>query len=680
MVHGNGRNTPPLGIPERPLTAPDRYAVSAAVPPDLPLTRQITAILRKPVPVQPRMPEQRPQRHEAARVTSAVAVAPQPVPVFAPPAAPAPIALTLVPPPLPVAASIPSEGGFRTWPFVLAAPLLAAGVATAMLLPGFSGQSYVAQTRIGAGLDSLTTASTGRAAPLSADRLALLKAEAKGVTARAVLARTVEDLKLDRDPEFAAGKPSSLGVLSDLLSGNGDLETDPQRIVENNLQKAVTTTLDPATRAVAVSVASRDAQKAARIANRLAENYVATTTGAGTADPAAAGDKAALQASGRALEQAQSEFDRFVTDTGADKIAAASEIGTALDALVADIAAARLRLSDEAGKMKVVKAITLAEVLGGSLSPDLAAYALEDLRAKYVAANVSVDQLSVALGPRHPQLAAARSVADALKADIRKELGRLLSVRQQALQQAQKDERTLVQKQTELQKKLDAIGFDRDRLQALESQLDQARLRHDTLLDRMQNAAPVTAQEPSRILGRAVAGTPASAVGSLFSRAAVSVILFLLAALLILVGLFGPGRRRTTAAAFAAEAVIQTPAAAAQPHGLEPPHPTVADDTVAMPRRVAATRELPQSRPRWPDQDAFHSANDDIAPVAVARPAPGNSLRPRPDPLLEQLRRVAPSLLQDVPAKDDVLQLRGDMVALRERLQSWSERRSATRR
>ena len=307
-----------------------------------------------------------------------------------------------------------------------------------------------------------------------AEKQAILGDQARVLVAPANLARVVERAHLDRDPEFSGASGGVLGLLTDLVSGSGD----PGRSAEDRLRRAVATEIDARDNAILLTVRSGDAAKSDAIAQEIAASYAETAGDSAVrhVDPQRPAVYAETPAP--ALGKAEAELAAF-TAAGGDKLKEATRLKTELDRLHAENAAAQKRLLEESGKSD---AGTLASLLDGSFPPELLTPALDDLRGRYVSAKLAVEQMAQALGPRHPRLQTAQGQADALKSDLEREIRGVLADARAALQQAQDKAQALAVKSADTAKKLRATGVDVDKLQQLQAAVDTARdARQDTI-------------------------------------------------------------------------------------------------------------------------------------------------------------------------------------------------------
>ncbi|MBN9031032.1 MAG: hypothetical protein BGO05_09715 [Rhizobiales bacterium 63-7] len=317
-----------------------------------------------------------------------------------------------------------------------------------------------AQAKIALSLDGITDI---------AEKRAILGDQARVLVAPTNLARVVERAHLDRDPEFSGASGGVLGMLGDLVSGNGD----PGRSAEDRLRRVVATEIDARDNAILLTVRSSDAAKSDAIAQEIAASYAEAASGPvrNVDPPKPAVYAEAPRVAAPALDKAEAELAAF-TAAGGDKLAEATRLKTELDRLHAENAAAQKRLLEESGKSD---AGTLASLLDGSFPPELLTPTLDDLRGRYVSAKLAVEQMAQALGPRHPRLQTAQGQADALKSDLEREIRGVLADARAALQQAQDKAQALAVKSADTAKKLRATGVDVDKLQQLQAAVDAAR-------------------------------------------------------------------------------------------------------------------------------------------------------------------------------------------------------------
>jgi uncharacterized protein involved in exopolysaccharide biosynthesis len=149
-----------------------------------------------------------------------------------------------------------------------------AALALAVLYVALAPHEYTAATQILIDPSDLRAAGT-ETQPTQANDAALLQVESQVnvLTSDAVLRRVVASEGLDRDPDFVRG-PSFLSA----LLGRNDLPGGRSLAALNELKRRVKVRRDERTYVVEVDVTSRDPNKAVRIANAIAQAYLAEQT------------------------------------------------------------------------------------------------------------------------------------------------------------------------------------------------------------------------------------------------------------------------------------------------------------------------------------------------------------------------------------------------------------------
>lgn len=316
-----------------------------------------------------------------------------------------------------------------------------------------------------------------------------------------LLSQVVSKLKLDRDPAFSGAHSGALGVVIDLLSGSGVASDAPSR-AQAALKTALTIDQNPASGLLALSVTSANAARSARIANMLADAAVYDAVlSQGAAMP---GPSSLTEASRKAYDQAASALAVFTKTTGEDRIKAAIDLQQQKAALVQQADEAAKALATARVRLTATRGAKLADVVDGSLSPDLrSSPALEDLRNRYAAAQTTISALSAQLGPRHPRLLAQQATADDLRARIQTELQRLVSASDADVKAATAEQKAAGDRLAALEKQ-DA-GIDMVRFTALQDAAEAARTRYENALQSGATEKPSAGVLPLSVAMPAVA-------------------------------------------------------------------------------------------------------------------------------------------------------------------------------
>ena len=525
---------------------------------------------------------------------------------------------------------------------------LACAIVTAQLLPA----PAIATARLG------LTPGTAAAAMPSA--LAALGTGTVMVRSHALLADVVADQDLARNPAFAAAPQDSLSLLMELLAGTGGASTDAQARAESRLAQALQTSFEPETATLSLSVAAADPELAAQLANGLSSALAARINGG---SPVAA-RSVTPTGHGGSLAEAEGALAAFKAKLTPSRIVTAGQQQRALDSLTREQAALARTVAAAKERRQQLRSIDLTKAIDGMLPPDLGATPLEDMRAKYIGAKVTVDRLAVNLGPRHPQRLAAEAELTGLKTGLQTAIRRLQTDSEQTLQAGLKRQAALTQDVAALTRTLQQSGVDLARLDSLQAARDLAL---DSITTASTGSSAASQRQSLPIVEIVTPATAAAAsTGPAMAPAAAA---GLFGGLLVLLGGWVVRSRRQHRAT-APDERHPLPATLHQPY--EPPDP------------VSAFVERPVDHPvSWaaPHNPVFASANDD-RPVAAA-PSYGATAGPqpplRPSPLLEELRRVAPHVFREAPADPHIRALRLEMAAIKERVRDWSESRAQGR-
>ncbi|WP_431321427.1 succinoglycan biosynthesis protein [Rhizobium sp. YTU87027] len=297
------------------------------------------------------------------------------------------------------------------------------------------------------------------------------KAAEKTLSASHTIAATVAALKLDRDPEFSGVSSDAFSVAVDLLSTDG-AAVDPVSRAEASLISKIHTMTDSQAGTIDFKVTTGSAEKSARIAGYLAS--VVTGPGAATG----ATEDVSLK---KADDAAQLELASFTQKSGEGNVKVATELQQQIGSIDAELKAAEQHIITAREKASRLKVAKVADVLAGTLDADLMSPTLVDRRNRYVAAHLSLSQLSANLGPRHPRLQAQQAEVDGLSDVIGEELGRMLREANDETKSATSDKRQLSDRRNALIAQSKDTGVDlakltelRDKASATRSRLEDA--------------------------------------------------------------------------------------------------------------------------------------------------------------------------------------------------------------
>jgi len=165
-----------------------------------------------------------------------------------------------------------------------------------------------------------------------------------------------------------------------------------------------------------------------------------------------------------AAEKAKKDIEAFKTGLDSKALAALERAGGAAEFSRQETSALEARIMQLSEQVQEAALMTSADVLKQSLPDRLQYTALEYHRQRYVEAKLAFDQLSRQLGPRHPNLLGAKGALDAAKADIDRELLKLVegleaqkAAASQKLNELKRREPAVSSESRALRQKLDSL-------------------------------------------------------------------------------------------------------------------------------------------------------------------------------------------------------------------------------
>ncbi len=241
------------------------------------------------------------------------------------------------------------------------------------------------------------------------------------LTSRDIAERVIAKLKLYDDPEFAGGS----GLMSAFF-GEPDASTQLDAIIDNFLNHLWVTSEGLST-TISITFFSRDPHKAARIANAIADAYIADQIDT-KADAARVTtqwledriDRLArqVQAADAAAEQYKAEHDLNETANGT------SLVEQQLAAINTQLVQARADLAQKQATYARVQQLVRSGH-EGDVSQVVASPLIVQLRTQEADLIAQQAQLATKYGPRHPKMIAIESQKRDLEAKVREEVTRI---------------------------------------------------------------------------------------------------------------------------------------------------------------------------------------------------------------------------------------------------------------
>lgn len=316
-----------------------------------------------------------------------------------------------------------------------------------------------------------------------------LESQARIIASDSIKMRVVESEGLDKDPDFGgeAARTGLSRILADLLPGSGAPSHEGMLYALAALDKNVSVRRGERTFVIDIAVTAREAAKAARIANALANAYLENQA----AVRADAAQRATVALTGRLeelrnrLRVAEEKAERYkeannIVGVGAGKSMAEEQL--ALNN--AQLVALRTRVTEARAKYDQTLATRPAGIEAGAIPEAVASNTMTALRAQLGAALAKEADLLASLGARHPALAAAQAQTRDARRQIADELSRIARSTKVELDRAIEAERQIARRVEQLTTSQYAASRASVELRELEREVESSRVVYDAFLRR----------------------------------------------------------------------------------------------------------------------------------------------------------------------------------------------------
>jgi len=334
------------------------------------------------------------------------------------------------------------------------ATIIGCALAALMLALAFlavAPRQYTAMTQILIDPTDLLAVGTGAtpSTPLSDAGLLQVESQVRVLGSDAVLRRVVTALSLDKDPEFVATKSPLRAIGEDVLALVGirhdTLSGDPTLTALTELKRRVTVRRDERTYVVQVDVTTRDPEKSARIANAIADAYLAEQTQI-RAD-AARQVSQSLSARLQDLRDRVRDAEKKVEDYRAshNMVGSNGQLVTEqqLTEMNAQLVAARARTAEAKGRLDQVTQVQKTKNENGAFPAALLSQTITALRSQYAEVMRREAEEMTTLGPRHPAVLDIQAQAERLRHMIDTEIDRTAVAARTEYESAKAAEETL---------------------------------------------------------------------------------------------------------------------------------------------------------------------------------------------------------------------------------------------
>ncbi|MBT9292239.1 GumC family protein [Prosthecodimorpha staleyi] len=337
----------------------------------------------------------------------------------------------------------------------------------------------------------------------------LVDSQVEIVGSDAVLRRVIEAKHLAADPEFLVGGGPGLTTRLRALLGQEARSAEPTEIALDRLRRLSRIARVGNTYVIEIGIFSRDAEKAASIANAIAAAYLTEQANASTSatretTESLTGRLKALRQDVAAAEDRVEDYRRKNSLVGTQGVLIDEQ---QLQDLNGRLGAARLQR--EAAEARFAQSARLAQAGGGSAasSEALDSPVIAGLRTSLAEYERSLANLGERLGPRHPQVRSLEAQKATVKAQLDSEVRLAVERARSALDLARKNEAGLTASLNGLKQKALTNNEAQIRLRALQRDAEASRALLETVLSRAKQSGEQEALPSTnvRVLAAAVA-------------------------------------------------------------------------------------------------------------------------------------------------------------------------------
>ncbi len=327
--------------------------------------------------------------------------------------------------------------------------------------------------------------------------LAIIENQVRVMYSGPVLQRVVTELGLASDPEFN-GSEGGLGLgglvsaVRGIFSGDGGPAKEGRKtaLAVENLAESLTIERGGKTFIVSISAKTKDADKSAKIANKVYTVFMeeAGKIQSGTAGRAESEMGSRLGQLRKTVQEVEQAVETFKT---------ANDLIDAQGRLISDdqivkindqLSVARARTIELNAKVRSIRAINADSVVSAALPEYVNSAVLAELRSQYARLKQETDSLSNRLGPRHPRLQAAEAQLIGARRQIEGELQRLADSIQIELKRAVEQEQSLAADMAEAKARQANVSDKLVELRELEREAAAQRAVYENYLLRTRDA------------------------------------------------------------------------------------------------------------------------------------------------------------------------------------------------
>lgn len=454
-----------------------------------------------------------------------------------------------------------------------------------------------------------------------------LESQARVIASDSIKSRVVERLNLDRDPDFGGG---SAGFLARLMGADTGPSPKATLYALAALDRTVAVRRGERTFVIDISATAQDPDKAAKIANALAEAYLEDQTAvrAEAAQRATTALTSRLEELRNRLRVAEEKTEKYKEANNIVGVGGRSLSEEQLSLNTAQLVAARTRATEAKAKYDQITATRAANIEAGAIPEAVASNTMTALRAQLGAALAREADLVSSLGARHPALASSQSQVRDARRQIADELSRIARAAKAEYDRAVEAERQLARRVDQLTAGQYAAGRASVQLRELEREVESSRAIYDAFLKRARETGELGGIDTTnaRIISPAMPPLEKSGM----SRRT-----------LAMLGAFGGGATGMLLALGLALFAVPRPPASKEPGSRKPfwrraPRPVAAESVaeerpeIVPPAPATPPPPPPQSKPFWRRAPRAVAAEAAESAGPAPRPTPPAAASPKP--------------------------------------------------
>jgi uncharacterized protein involved in exopolysaccharide biosynthesis/Mrp family chromosome partitioning ATPase len=319
--------------------------------------------------------------------------------------------------------------------------------------------------------------------------VAIVESQMLVVTSDTVLRRTIQREHLDSDPEFGGPPVGLAAIFRNGLAAiglDGASSTDAELKALRQLKRRIGTKRSDKAFVVDVYVTVQTREKAARIADAIAQSYLedqaqARANAAGRASVALGGRLDALR------KRVQEAEDQVVQYKEQHKIIAAGGVLVSdqqLSEMTVQLNAARGKTAEARARYEQIMRARKSGVEAGATPEAVLSQTIGQLRTQYAEVARQRAELGALVGPRHPSIINLDAQTQGVQKLINEELARIAVAARSDLERTQASEQALEVDLEALKQKAITTSQASVRLRELEREVDASRAIYQAYLTR----------------------------------------------------------------------------------------------------------------------------------------------------------------------------------------------------